>query len=83
MDLIESLRNRSLPGVGDFTKTSHARTKKEGKISSVRVSDDNVFRLILNKKLNLFDKNHHLMRVFMFDDNDPTGTIRYALNCLC
>jgi hypothetical protein len=76
MDLIESLRNKSLPGVGDFTSTAHARMKK-GKISSVRVSDDNIFRLILNKKLNLFDKNYHLMRVFMFDDSDPTGTIRY------
>lgn len=77
IDLIESLRNKSLPGIGDFTSTAHTRTQK-GKISSVRVSDDNVFRLILNKKLNLFDKNNHLMRVFMFDDSDPTGTIRYA-----
>lgn len=50
-----------------------------GQISSVRgVSDDNIFRLVLNKKLNLFDKNHHLMRVFMFDESDPSGTIRYT-----
>lgn len=75
-NLIETLRNKSLPGVGDFTKIQHARMT-QGQISSVRVSDDNIFRLILNKKLNLFDKNYHLMRVFMFDEADPTGKIRH------
>ena len=78
MDLIESLRSKSLPGIGDFTRTTHTRSANGGSISSVRVSDDNIFRLILNKKLNLYDKNNHLMRVFMFDESDSTGTIRYA-----
>ena len=49
----------------------------KGQISSVKVNDDNIIKMIINKKLNLFEKNNHLVRIFMYDESDPTGKIRY------
>ncbi|KAJ3396239.1 hypothetical protein HDU92_003697 [Lobulomyces angularis] len=74
-EFLDALRHKSLPGVGDFTKVKHS-VVTSGKISSVKVNDDNIIKIIINKKLNLFEKNYHLMRVFMYDDEDDTGKIR-------
>jgi hypothetical protein len=75
-DLLEGLRHKTLPGVGDLSKISHA-VMKQGKMSSVRMNDDNIVKILINKKLNLFEKNYHLMRVFMIEESDLPGTSRY------
>ncbi|KAI8614350.1 hypothetical protein BC830DRAFT_1082052 [Chytriomyces sp. MP71] len=70
-DALESLKNKNLPGVANFTRF-------EGKERSAHVmmNDDNIIKVIINKKLNIFEKNYHLLRVYRFERSDPTGATR-------
>ncbi|RKO91496.1 hypothetical protein BDK51DRAFT_45614 [Blyttiomyces helicus] len=70
--VLASLRTRHLPGVSDASPVAPAR----GQISAIRMNDDNLIKVLINKKLNLFEKNYHLVRIFMFDEHDATGKIR-------
>ncbi|KAJ3037945.1 hypothetical protein HK097_003335 [Rhizophlyctis rosea] len=72
---LEELRHKSLPGIGDFSHLARA-VVSDGKISTVRMNDDNIIKVIINKQLNLFEKNYHLMRVLLYADDDPTGKMR-------
>ncbi|KND04376.1 uncharacterized protein SPPG_08817 [Spizellomyces punctatus DAOM BR117] len=74
-NVLEELRHKGLPGVGDSASVSHV-VNSTGGISSVRMTDDNIIKVIINKKLNLFEKNYHLIRIFMYDESDPTGKMR-------
>ncbi|KAJ3285931.1 hypothetical protein HK104_009244 [Borealophlyctis nickersoniae] len=74
--MLEELRHKELPGISDFSHTAR-HVSAGGQVSSVRLNDDNIIKVIINKKLNLFEKNYHLIRIFMFDESDPTGTIRH------
>ncbi|KAJ1554197.1 hypothetical protein HK096_004616 [Nowakowskiella sp. JEL0078] len=73
LSILDSLRSKHLPGVRE-NRVSHA-IGKQGRISSVRVNDNNIIRFIINKQLNI-DKNFHLIRVILFDERDLTGKIR-------
>ncbi|KAJ3115667.1 hypothetical protein HK098_006885, partial [Nowakowskiella sp. JEL0407] len=74
-ELLDNLRTKHLPGVRE-SRVSRA-VGKQGRISSVRVNDDNIIRFIVNKELNIMvDKDFHLIRVILFDERDPTGKIR-------
>ncbi|KAI9347019.1 hypothetical protein BDR26DRAFT_93100 [Obelidium mucronatum] len=67
---LEALKNKNLPGVANFNKI-------EGKAkTSVMMNDDNIIKVIINKRLNIFEKDFHLIRVYQLDVNDPTGKAR-------
>ncbi|KAJ3012247.1 hypothetical protein HKX48_006366 [Thoreauomyces humboldtii] len=74
-DVLETLRHKSLPGVGDSASVSVVVSNSGGS-SSVRITDENIIKVLINKKLNLFEKNYHLIRIFMVDEhgtgNSPT-----------
>ncbi|KAI9103095.1 hypothetical protein DFS34DRAFT_607446 [Phlyctochytrium arcticum] len=74
-DILDQLQHRGLPGVGDSASVSLVVNSKGG-TSSVRMTDENIIKVIINKKLNLFEKNYHLIRIFMYDDADTSGKIR-------
>lgn len=74
-DTLEDLRHKGLPGVGDSASIAKVVNSKGG-VSSIRMTDDNIIKVIINKKLNLFEKNYHLIRIFMYDESDPTGRMR-------
>ncbi|KAJ3151876.1 hypothetical protein HDU86_006008 [Geranomyces michiganensis] len=67
-DVLENLRHKGLPGVGDSAAGVSKVVNSSGAVSSVRVTDENIIRVLINKKLNLFEKNYHLLRIFMYDD---------------
>ncbi|KAJ3417437.1 hypothetical protein HDV05_003301 [Chytridiales sp. JEL 0842] len=71
-DTLEALRKKQLPGVSvaSVSKVSRA-VKSDGKTSSVRMNDDNIIKVLVNKKLNLYEKDYHLIRVFMYDEINP------------
>ncbi|KAI9333339.1 hypothetical protein DFJ73DRAFT_50524 [Zopfochytrium polystomum] len=68
-DALEKLRNKHLPGVG-FNSLS--RSGGSTRAASILINDDNFIKIIVNKKLNLFEKNFHLVRIFMYDEFDPS-----------
>ena len=74
-DTLDSLLHKQLPGIGDFSKVSRTLSSA-GNTYSVRMNDDNIIKVIVNKKLNLYEKNYHLIRVFMFDESDSEGKLR-------
>ncbi|KAJ3205813.1 hypothetical protein HDU82_004942 [Entophlyctis luteolus] len=69
-DALEALKNKNLPGVANFHKLE-AKAK-----TSVLMNDDNIIKVIINKRLNIFEKNYHLIRVYKLDESDPTGITR-------
>ncbi|KAI8998039.1 hypothetical protein BC832DRAFT_250451 [Gaertneriomyces semiglobifer] len=74
---LEELRHKSLPGLttnSPLLVSSFINPK--GGISRVRMTDDNIIKVIINKKLNLFEKDFHLIRIFMYDESDDTGRLR-------
>ncbi|TPX34854.1 hypothetical protein SmJEL517_g02587 [Synchytrium microbalum] len=73
-DHVDSLRHRHLPGVADFSKLSR-HVSKRGLVSSVRVNDDTILKVLLNKRYG--DRDQRLVRVFLYDESDQTGKIRY------
>ncbi|KAI8589778.1 hypothetical protein BDZ88DRAFT_417309 [Geranomyces variabilis] len=68
-DVLENLRHKGLPGVGNSAAGVSKVVNSSGAVSSVRVTDENIIRVLINKKLNLFEKNYHLIRIFMYDDS--------------
>ncbi|KAJ3175787.1 hypothetical protein HDU87_005781 [Geranomyces variabilis] len=72
-DVLENLRHKGLPGVGDSAAGVSKVVNSSGAVSSVRVTDENIIRVLINKKLNLFEKNYHLIRIFMYDDSGGGG----------
>jgi hypothetical protein len=66
---LETLRQKQLPG---FTKTT-ASINSNGRINPIHVTDENIIKVLINKKMNLYEKNYHLIRVFMYDESDPMG----------
>ncbi|KAJ3082227.1 hypothetical protein HK102_001845 [Quaeritorhiza haematococci] len=43
------------------------------------MNDDNIIKVLINKKLNVYERNYHLIRVFMYHDeheSDTNGKIR-------
>ncbi|KAJ3037478.1 hypothetical protein HDV00_001653 [Rhizophlyctis rosea] len=74
-NVLEELRHKSLPGIGDFSHLAKT-VVSDGRVSSVRMNDDNIIKVIINKQLNLFEKNFHLMRILLYADDDPTGKMR-------
>ncbi|KAJ1555809.1 hypothetical protein HK405_012610, partial [Cladochytrium tenue] len=73
-ELLESLQHKSLPGISADRVTRAVSTN--GKVSSVLMNDDNIIRVIINRRLNMFEKSHHLIRVIMYEGggNAPVGT---------
>ncbi|KAJ3316511.1 hypothetical protein HDU76_001742 [Blyttiomyces sp. JEL0837] len=71
---LQSYRHKSLPGIS-ATRISRAKIS-DGKVSSVLMNDDNLLKVIINKKLNHVEKNYHLIRIFMYDEGDLSGKIR-------
>jgi hypothetical protein len=70
-ETLEALRKKQLPGVSVAAVTKVARAlKSDGKTSSVQMNDDNIIKLIVNKKLNTFERDFHLIRVFMYDESN-------------
>ncbi|KAJ3073819.1 Talin-1 [Podochytrium sp. JEL0797] len=59
---LEALKNRSLPGVANFTKL-----ESKSAMGGLLMNDDNIIKVIINKKLNLFEKDFHLVRVYQLD----------------
>ncbi|KAJ3413725.1 hypothetical protein HDV05_007628 [Chytridiales sp. JEL 0842] len=72
MGVLDNLRQKQLPG---FTKTT-ANNNSLGRINAMHMSDEKIIKVLINKKLNLFEKNYHLIRVFMYDEADPQGRSR-------
>ncbi|KAJ3079577.1 hypothetical protein HK100_010387 [Physocladia obscura] len=70
-DALEALKNKNLPGVANFNKL-------EGKAkTAVMMNDDNIIKVIINKRLNIFEKNYHLIRVYRLDANEKSsGSVR-------
>ncbi|KAJ3291677.1 hypothetical protein HDU79_002135 [Rhizoclosmatium sp. JEL0117] len=67
---LEALKNKNLPGVANFNKI-------EGKAkTSLMMNDDNIIKVIINKRMNIFEKDFHLIRVFQLDPLDKTGKAR-------
>ncbi|KAI9193370.1 uncharacterized protein BJ171DRAFT_268071 [Polychytrium aggregatum] len=73
--ILDNLRNRHLPGIGDSSRVAHA-VGTHGRVSSVRMNDDNIIKFIINKKLNILHNNNHLVRIYMYDSSDPHGKMR-------
>ncbi|KAL2916387.1 protein phosphatase regulator [Polyrhizophydium stewartii] len=48
-NVLESLRQRQLPGIGDFSRVAQSYGNR-GNVSTVRSTDDNVIRVIINKR---------------------------------
>ncbi|KAJ1569055.1 hypothetical protein HK405_010472, partial [Cladochytrium tenue] len=73
-ELLESLQHKSLPGISADRVTRAVSTN--GKVSSVLMNDDNIIRVIINRRLNVFEKSHHLIRVIMYEGggNAPVGS---------
>ncbi|KAI9360462.1 hypothetical protein DFJ73DRAFT_83718 [Zopfochytrium polystomum] len=66
-ETLEMLRQKHLPGVG-FNSSSKMAA---GPTSPIHASDDNFIKVIINKKLNLYEKKYHLVRIFICDEQDP------------
>ncbi|KAJ3006425.1 UNVERIFIED_CONTAM: hypothetical protein HDU68_004069, partial [Siphonaria sp. JEL0065] len=67
---LEALKNKNLPGVANFNKI-------EGKAkTSVMMNDDNIIKVLINKRMNIFEKDFYLIRVYQLDTSDPTGKAR-------
>ncbi|KAI8802721.1 hypothetical protein BJ742DRAFT_831840 [Cladochytrium replicatum] len=76
-ELLDSLRHRQLPGVNVAAMSRVFKGDPSSRVAaSVQVNDDNIIRFIVNKKLNIFEKSFHLVRVVSYDDTDPSGKIR-------
>ncbi|KAJ3096386.1 hypothetical protein HDU97_005931 [Phlyctochytrium planicorne] len=69
--MLDALRHKQLPGV-----SARAANGSRSVSPSVHMNDDNIIKVIINKKLNLFEKNYHLIRIYMQDDTDASGRIR-------
>ncbi|KAJ3225659.1 hypothetical protein HDU81_007751 [Chytriomyces hyalinus] len=65
---LEALKNKNLPGVANFT-----RIEGKERAANVLMNDDNIIKVIINKKLNIFEKNYHLLRVYRFDEEDGSA----------
>ncbi|KAI9347408.1 hypothetical protein DFJ73DRAFT_836598 [Zopfochytrium polystomum] len=74
LDDLDSLRRKNLPGIS-ADRVSRA-VNHSGKVSSVLMNDDNIIKVIINKKLNMFEKNYRLIRIFMYDEADQTNSVR-------
>ncbi|KAJ3220117.1 hypothetical protein HDU67_006873 [Dinochytrium kinnereticum] len=70
--MLEELRRKQLPGVS--LKAGNGGGRVGG--STVQMNDDKIIKVIINKKLNLFEKNYHLIRIFMQDESDVSGKIK-------
>ncbi|KAJ3191735.1 hypothetical protein HK101_007448 [Irineochytrium annulatum] len=68
--VLEGLRHKQLPGV------SAKAVNNSGRVSNVHMNDDKIIKVIINKKLNLFEKNYHLIRIYMDEDSDGSGKVR-------
>lgn len=66
MDALERLVSKHLPG------SASKRLSIAGGSSAVCLTDENIIKVIVNKKLNMYEKNYHLVRVFMYDEMDPS-----------
>ncbi|KAI8799935.1 hypothetical protein BJ742DRAFT_780911 [Cladochytrium replicatum] len=76
-ELLDSLRHRQLPGVNVAAMSRVFKGDPSSRVAaSVQVNDDNIIRFIVNKKLNIFEKSFHLVRVVSYDESDPSGKIR-------
>ncbi|KAJ3113284.1 hypothetical protein HDU96_003588 [Phlyctochytrium bullatum] len=70
--MLDALRHKQLPGVSSRAANGAGRSVSP----SVHMNDDKIIKVIINKKLNLFEKNYHLIRIFMQDESDTSGKIR-------
>ncbi|KAI8851506.1 hypothetical protein BC829DRAFT_118177 [Chytridium lagenaria] len=70
--MLDALRHKQLPGVSSKGPNGNARVVSP----SVHMNDDKIIKVIINKKLNLFEKNYHLIRIFMQDESDVSGKIK-------
>ncbi len=71
LSILDTLKHKALPGAGGTSGTALLLKNEKG--NDIRLQDDNIVKILVNKKLNLFEKNYHLVRVHLVDEVDEAS----------
>ncbi|KAJ1561090.1 hypothetical protein HK405_004959, partial [Cladochytrium tenue] len=68
LETLDALQHKSLPGVSPMSRVSRAFSRS-GKLSEVLTADDNIIRVLINRRLGAFEDDHHIIRVAVLHHN--------------
>ncbi|KAJ1568848.1 hypothetical protein HK405_013117 [Cladochytrium tenue] len=68
LEVLDALQHKSLPGIS-AARVSRAMSVS-GRMMSVLMNDDKIIRVLINRRLNMFENDYHVVRVVMYDDNE-------------
>ncbi|KAJ1555564.1 hypothetical protein HK405_000361, partial [Cladochytrium tenue] len=68
LEVLDALQHKSLPGIS-AARISPAMSSS-GRMMSVLMNDDKIIRVLINRRLNMFENDYHVVRVVMYDDNE-------------
>ncbi|KAI8619224.1 hypothetical protein BC830DRAFT_810494 [Chytriomyces sp. MP71] len=72
--LLESLSSAKLPGLSTSKKVTKVLA---GNVNSIIINDDQIIKILVNRNAHMSFTSHlRLVRVFMYDEADPTGVAR-------
>lgn len=75
--ILEELKHKNLPGIGTSAALiSGVSMTPDGEVINVNINDDKVIKVLINKSGNQFDKDYRLVRIFMYDEADPSRSTR-------
>ncbi|KAJ1553901.1 hypothetical protein HK405_006579, partial [Cladochytrium tenue] len=68
LEALDALQHKSLPGVSPMSRVSRA-VSRSGKLSEVLTADDNIIRVLINRRLGAFEDDHHIIRIAVLHHN--------------